>query len=213
MTKVFYFNQFRECTYVLWDSTKECVIIDPGCFSESERQRLADFISANSLKPVKILLTHGHFDHIYGLEWAMQEWGVPAYLHPDDVEQFEIDNMLCESLGVEANFSDIPVYPLYEGSMKAMGETSLKVIHTPGHTRGSVCFHCEAENVLFSGDTLFQGSIGRCDLPCGDENRLYASLAGLMPSLPRETRVLPGHGYPTTIGEELDNNPYLSCLD
>lgn len=209
MTKVFYFNQFRECTYVLWDSTNECVIIDPGCFTDHERQRLADFIDSNGLKPVKILLTHGHFDHIFGLEWAMRKWDVQAYLHPDDSSQFEFNNKMCCSFGIDFFTESIPACPLQEGPFKAMGETVLEVIHTPGHTRGSVCFYNEAEKILFSGDTLFQGSIGRCDFPEGDEDRLLASVGRLLPSLPRDTQIFPGHGYFTTVGDELDTNPYL----
>ena len=213
MTKVFYFNQFRECTYVLWDSTYECVIIDPGCQTDREKERLADFIISAGLTPVKILLTHGHFDHILGLEWAMQKWGIPAYMHPDDVEQLEINDRLCAAFGIDFSSQGVTTCALPEGTFRAMGGTFLEITHTPGHTRGSVCMYCESEEILFSGDTIFQGSIGRCDLPGGNEDVLLASVGRYLPSLPRATQLLPGHGYATTVGEELDTNPYMVYLD
>lgn len=207
--KALYFNPLRECSYVVWDETLECVIIDPGCYGGSEFSRLESFISDNGLRPVGILLTHGHFDHIFGLARAAKVWKVKVFIHPEDIWQVGIGAEWCESLGLELEPYEGPFEEIRQGSRITFGTCALEVIETPGHTRGCVCFHSPEEGVIFTGDTLFRGSIGRTDHPRGDTDTLLASLQKLK-SLPDGTRVLAGHGYPTTIGEEKASNPYLA---
>ncbi|MCQ2330524.1 MAG: MBL fold metallo-hydrolase [Paludibacteraceae bacterium] len=185
--KTFYCNPYRECTYIVEVSRgtgesgnrKECIIIDPGMYGEKEEKRVLDYLEEHQLTPVAILITHRHPDHICGLE--------------------------C----LQTHFPSLPIIdyqtqsiPPFEGGPKWVS------IPTPGHKEDSVCFYFEKEKVLFTGDTLFQESIGRTDLPGGDMPTLIRSLETLK-KLPDDTQVYPGHGYPTTIGHEKEYNPYL----
>lgn len=178
-TKVFYFNPYRECTYVLWDDLRHAVIIDAGMLEPREQQRFSDFLSAQDLLPVALLITHAHPDHVCGLEWLRETY----HLFP-------------------------VIYPA-EGPL-AIPEFAerIHVLRTPGHKEDCVCYYLPAHSLLFSGDTLFQESIGRTDLPGGDMHTLLSSLQRIC-SLPPDTQVLPGHGYPTTISHEIQYNPYL----
>lgn len=207
--KTFYFNPLRTCCHVLWDQTGECVFIDPGCNGERELQRLVDFVDTQRLKPVKILLTHGHFDHILGLEAVSRRWGLDAWIHPDDREQMARSGQWCSELGLVYTAFTGVLHDLADGDSVSFGETVLKVIATPGHTRGGVCFYEEADAVLFSGDTLFAGSIGRTDHPGGDYDRLIESIGTRLLPLDGDVKVLPGHGTGTTIGYERATNPFL----
>lgn len=207
--KVFFFNALRECCYVVWDDTKECVIIDPGCYDDREFQRLKGFIGENGLAPVKLLLTHGHFDHIFGLESVSKEWNLPVCLHHEDIPQVEGSIEFAASLDLKIKPFTGKYQDLHDGDRIGFGNTFLNVIWTPGHTEGGLCFYNDVEKVLFSGDTLFQGSVGRTDHPGGDYAKLMNSLTMRIAVLPPDTDVLCGHGYPTTIGAELASNPFL----
>lgn len=208
--KVFYFNAIRECCYVLWDDGGECVIIDPGCYGENEFSRLVSFVEENGLTPVKILLTHGHFDHTFGLENCRERWNVPVLIHRDDIVQVDRSVEMAGFCGLQFRPYSGTFTEIVDGQTVTCGRFSLKVLHTPGHTAGSVCYLCSGENAVFTGDTLFQGSVGRTDLPGGDAAALESSLARKIAVLPPETDVYSGHGYPTTIGTELADNPYMS---
>ena len=207
--KTFYFNPLRTCCFVVWDRTGECVFIDPGCNGEREVQRLADFVALKQLKPVKILLTHGHFDHILGLEAVARTWAIDAWIHPDDREQMDRSGKWCSELGLDYTPFTGMLHDLADGDSVRFGETTLQVIATPGHTRGGVCFYAEKEGILFSGDTLFAGSIGRTDHPGGDYDRLIESIGTKLLPLDGEVKVLPGHGFATTVGYERATNPFL----
>ena len=207
--KTFYFNPLRVCCYVAWDDTRECVIIDPGCYGDRELQRLKDFVADRQLKPVKILLTHGHFDHILGLEDAFCFWNVDVWLHPDDREQMVRSGDWCRQLGLAFKPFTGTLHDLNDGDSVAFGHSALTVIATPGHTQGGVCFYSEADAVLFSGDTLFAGSIGRTDHPGGDYDQLIDSIARKILPLDGDVTVLPGHGPATSVGYERVTNPFL----
>lgn len=210
--KSFYFNELRECCYLVWDGTGECVVIDPGFGSENEFSRLKKFISENGLKPVKILLTHGHFDHVMGLEDAWRYWNVPVFGSVLDSIQIEKAPEYCSMLGLKSTPFTGQLTDIKDGDLVKFGQTELEVIFTPGHTQGGVCYYCRAESVLFSGDTLFAGSIGRTDHIGGDYEQLISSISRKLMTLDSDVDVLPGHGPATNIGYERSTNPFLETL-
>lgn len=208
-TKSFYFNELRECCYLVWDETGECAVIDPGFGSENEFGRLKKFIADESLKPVKILLTHGHFDHILGLEEAWRFWNVPVYFSRLDDIQIQGAPQYCAMLGLSTSPFTGEGIDVKDGDRICFGNTELVAIATPGHTEGGVCYLCEKDAVLFSGDTLFAGSIGRTDHIGGDYNKLIGSIVNRLMKLDGDITVLPGHGPATSIGYERATNPFL----
>lgn len=210
--KSFYFNELRECCYLVWDDTGECVVIDPGFSSDNEFGRLRKFIGEKGLKPVGILLTHGHFDHVMGLEDAYRLWNVPVRYNALDQIQIEKAPEYCGMLGMRSAPFTGPCTPLNDGDVVKFGYTELEVIATPGHTEGGVCFYNRKEAVLFSGDTLFAGSIGRTDHIGGDYDKLIDSIRTKLMVLDGEVAVLPGHGPATSIGYERATNPFLDTF-
>lgn len=207
--KAFYFNDIRECTYVAYDETKECVIIDPGCQSAGEQQRLVKFIEQNNLKPVKALLTHGHFDHVMGAAFVHRQWNIPFYLHAEDKGQLERAQPYGQMFGLNIEQPPTDTVDVNDGDIIKFGNTELHAIHTPGHTRGGVCYYSLPDKIIFTGDSLFAGSIGRTDLPGGDYDALMESLLGKVCKLDPDMKVYPGHGPETTIAHELNTNPFL----
>lgn len=210
-TKTFYFNDLRECCYLVWDETGECLIVDPGCYSESEKDRLKKFIESNNLKPVKLVNTHGHFDHIMGNAYVASTWGLKTYIHPADKGHLERASQYSEMFGYKVEQPPVETLDLEDGGVVEFGNSKLNVIHTPGHTRGGVSLYCDQEDNKFviTGDSLFAGSIGRTDLPGGDYDALMHSLLSKLVVIGGEYRVLPGHGPETTIAHELNTNPFL----
>jgi hydroxyacylglutathione hydrolase len=207
--KTFYFNDLRECTYVVWDDTNECVIVDPGCHSATEKERLKNFIEEKGLKPVKLLNTHGHFDHIMGNSFVSGQWNLKTYIHPEDKPHLERAVNYCEMFGYTIEQPPLDTIDLEEGEEIGFGESVLKVMHTPGHTRGGVSFYSEKDRFVITGDSLFAGSIGRTDLPGGDYDMLMKSLLDKLVKLGDDFSVYPGHGPGTTIGDEKASNPFL----
>ena len=207
--KTFYFNDLRECSYVLWDETKECVIIDPGCYSDSEKERLKKFIETNELKPVKLINTHGHFDHIMGNAFVSNTWKLDTYIHPLDKPHLARAQQYTEMFGYTIEQPPIDTIDITDGGTITFGSSSLKVIHTPGHTRGGVCLYSQPDKLVITGDSLFAGSIGRTDLPGGDYEELMDSLLRKLVVIGDDYTVYPGHGPSTTIGHELATNPFL----
>lgn len=194
---------------IAWDDTQEGVIVDPGCFNQNEFDAITSFIESENIKPVKILLTHGHFDHIYGVRAYVEMYGIPVYM--SDADKFSLENSAkyAEKFGLPAPEADFETTNISEGDTVSFGETSFSVIETPGHTPGGVCFYCEKEKVLFSGDTLFAGSIGRTDGPGGDYDKLIVGIMDKIMGLDGDVDVLPGHGHSTTIADERTSNPFL----
>ncbi len=207
--KQFVFNPIQENTYVVYDETGEAAIIDAGNFSERENAALADFVSGKGLTVKAVLCTHCHWDHIFGLDWVAQQYQPQIYCHAADLAWIENFGHICESYGFGERTVAYPTKFYSNGDTVGFGHSELKVLHTPGHSQGGVALYSKADNLLFSGDTLFFNSIGRADLPGGDEQQLIESIKNQLLTLPDDTAVLPGHGLQTSIGFERTNNPYL----
>jgi len=208
--KKFVFNDFQENTFVLFDETKECVIIDPGCSDAEEQAQLADFITAKGLKPVGVYNTHLHIDHMFGNEFVMKTYGLKLRIHPDGV------HFLNTAIGFASVFGyDLQSVPghdgeLHEGDVINFGTSALELIETPGHAAGSFCFINRKQNFVVVGDVLFQGGIGRTDLPSGNMDQLMDSIKNKLFSLGDDYVVYSGHGPETSIGEERKYNPFLT---
>ena len=203
-------NMLQENCYVVSDETKECVIIDCGAFYEEERRALVEYIRNNDLKPVHLLATHGHLDHNFGNDTIFKECGLkPEIAQADEawITNYKEQAMKLYGMTLEMEMPEVG-HLLSDKEKIQFGNHTLEVMETPGHSPGSVVFYCEEENVLFTGDTLFQMTIGRTDLEGGSMMQIIQSLR-IIAQLPDNTKVYPGHGYTTTIGYELSRNPYM----
>ena len=192
------------CYLVYDEETRDCAVIDPGADPEKIISTIADL----ELKPVVVLNTHGHVDHIGANSDIIQKYAVPLAMHAADTGMLKVSDYIELSLLLGARNSPAPDRLLAEGDEIAVGRTSLRVIHTPGHTPGSVGF--VQGGFLFSGDTLFCGGVGRTDLPGGSWKDLERSIRERILTLPEETVVLPGHGPHTTVEQERSSNPFLT---
>jgi hydroxyacylglutathione hydrolase len=207
--KIFVFNSFQENTYVLHDQTGECIIIDPGCQDKAEEKAMAFYISENLLKPVLLVNTHGHIDHVLGNAWVQQTYALKTSIHTKDAALLSRAVEQGKIFGLEVKQPPDPEIYHDEGDIISFGHSSIQVLHVPGHTPGGVALYAPDQQLLISGDVLFQGTIGRTDLPGGDFNTIIHSIQTKLLSLPDETVVYPGHGMETTIGDERRNNPFL----
>lgn len=203
-------NMLKENCYVVSDETKECVIIDCGAFFPEERTAIQQYIQMNELKPTHLLVTHGHLDHNFGNDTVYEVYGLKPEVAAGDEHLMQNLNMQAQSfyqMQLDTKFPPIGHF-FDDGELLSWGNHHFLVIPTPGHSKGSVTFYCEEEHVAFTGDTLFHGSIGRTDFKGGSMFQIINSLRQLS-QLPDNTKVLPGHGEATTIGEELAHNPYM----
>ena len=205
----FTFNAFSENTYILSDETKECVIFDPGCYTEAERNKLADFITHKGLKPVRLINTHCHLDHVFGNPFVAERYGLGLEVHKGELEMLRMAPQIGEQWGVLTPVQPEPSRFIEDEEIIAFGKTELKAILAPGHSPASLCFYCEAQGFLIGGDVLFYESIGRTDLPGGSRETLLRSIETRLMVLPDETKVYSGHGGATTIGHERRYNPFL----
>lgn len=207
----FVFNPFGENTYIIYSETGECVIVDPGCATTGEEDRLFGFIDSHRLKPLRVINTHGHVDHVVGNSAVKRRYGIPVAAHPDTKEDFKQAKRQAVWLGFQlVGDIDLPDVDLEDDELIRLGDGVLEVICTPGHARGSVSLYAPAEGWVFTGDALFCRSVGRTDLPGGDFDTLRKSIRSRLFTLPDDTEVFCGHGEPTTIGEEKDFNPYVA---
>ncbi|HEY5390686.1 MAG TPA: MBL fold metallo-hydrolase [Hanamia sp.] len=207
--KVFTFNPVQENTYLLYNEEKECIIIDPGCYFDAEKEELKSYIQVNKLIPRLLLNTHCHLDHVFGNKFIAEEYNLTLKAHLLEKEILELApaSGLMFNLPFD-NYQGEVIY-LKEGESISLGEDKLKIIHAPGHSPGSICFYCEKQHFIIGGDVLFQNSIGRTDLPYGNHEDLLKNIKEKLFLLPGDVKVYPGHGPATTIGEEIKNNPYL----
>jgi glyoxylase-like metal-dependent hydrolase (beta-lactamase superfamily II) len=221
----FTFNAFMERCSIVWDDDRNCAIIDPGFYTAGERDMLYGFIEERKLSVKAILLTHGHFDHIFGVAEAAGHYEVPVYMHSaDKVILDEANPALCaafrlkvpdalyrteETDGQADAASGLTLHYVKEGDSIEIGSMKFEVIETPGHTPGGVCYLERDGKVLFSGDTLFAGSIGRTDNQWADYDALMAGIFGKLMELDGDISVIPGHGPATSIATERTTNPFL----
>ena len=201
-------NPLQEHCYVAWREPGRCVLIDPGCYGSAETGTLAGLLAQEKLTPEAILLTHAHFDHIFGVKPLQEQYHIPVYLHPADAPLLTQDSGMVRILGLNGPDTDFDWTPLPEGTLRVAG-MEFELIYTPGHTPGGVCYLDREAGILFSGDTLFAGSIGRTDLPGGEYDDLIRSIMEKLLLLDPATRILPGHGPASTIGRERTGNPFL----
>ena len=207
--KSFTFNPFQENTYVLYDDQGEAFVIDPGNSNAEENKALSDFIDQKKLKLKRLLLTHAHIDHILGVRYVFDRYGLLPEVHHNDL--FFVDRMAqsASMYGIHCEQAPAPGRFLNEGEKVVLGKYEFDCIFTPGHSPGSISFYNQENKLLISGDVLFRGSIGRSDLPMGDHETLISSIKEKLLPLGDEVKVYSGHGPSTTIGHEKLNNPFL----
>ena len=206
----FVFSPIQENTYILYNEQKECAIIDPGCYFDEEKEALKKFIDDNGLKPLLLLSTHCHLDHVFGNKFIAETYRLTLHLHEKEkqVLAFAPTSGLMYNMPFDNYAGEFIV--LKEGDKILLGTDELLVIEAPGHSPGHVCFYCAKQNFVIGGDVLFQRSIGRTDLPMGNHQTLLNSIRQKLFVLPEETIVYSGHGQPTSIGEEKKYNPFLN---
>jgi len=208
--KRFAFNPFQVNTYILSDETKECVIIDPGMDNERENITLDNYISTNNLKPVKLINTHTHIDHIIANDYVCEKYDVRLFAHSDSAIFLEGAINQAQSFGLQmSSVKSIDAF-LVGDEFVEFGNSKLKILNTPGHANGSVCFFSKEDKFVITGDVLFRESIGRTDLPTGDYDLLQQSIWEKLFTLPDETTAYPGHGPETQIGFEKLHNPFVA---
>jgi glyoxylase-like metal-dependent hydrolase (beta-lactamase superfamily II) len=208
--QTFTFNAFAENTYVAYDETKECVIVDPGCYSRDEQNELVGFIESEKLIVKYLLNTHCHVDHVLGNYFTKEKFRVPFLIHEQDLPTLKSVKLYAPMYGFAGYHEADPDNFLKEGDTLTFGNTALKILFLPGHAPGHIGFYEEESKVILAGDVLFDGSIGRTDLPGGNLNTLLNSIRQKLFSLPDETIVYPGHGPATTVGKEKISNPYCA---
>lgn len=206
---VFCFNPFQENTYVIAHSDKSCWIIDPGCYTLQEQKILANYIQQHNLNPVRLLNTHCHLDHIYGNKFVADEYGLELGIHEKEIPVLNAAAMGARLFGAKIPDKCEPSYFIKEGTEIALSDCSFEVLFTPGHSPGSICFYNKEEQYAVVGDVLFNGSIGRTDLPGGDYQTLIHSIKSKLLTLDDNTVIYNGHGPSTTIGSERRTNPFL----
>ena len=209
--KIFTFNQFFENTFIISDSTNECIIIDPGCYDKNEKQILQDYILSNNLVPTRLINTHCHIDHILGNNFVSKTWDLELETHHKDINLLKNSKDIADLYGF-VNYEKSPITNkfLVEGDIIEFGKSNLEVLFTPGHAPGHISLYSKNENFIISGDVLFNNSIGRTDLPGGNYNTLIDTIKSKFLCLDDSTVVYCGHGPSTTVGKERINNPFLN---
>ena len=214
MLKVFAFtfSPIQENTYVLSNEDKECIIIDPGCYFPEEQQELKDYIDKNGFVPKRLLNTHCHLDHVFGNNFVADTWGLTLNIHEKEKQMLEMAP--ASGLMYDMPFDNYQgnLDFVKEGEMIMLGNDELEIFFTPGHSPGHVCFYCARQKFVIAGDVLFNGSIGRTDLPFGNYETLVSSIREKLFVLPDDVIVYNGHGPSTTIGNEKKYNPFVGDL-
>ncbi|MGR3765010.1 MBL fold metallo-hydrolase [Rossellomorea sp. NS-SX7] len=193
--------------YVLWNDMKKCLVIDPG----AEGEKLVNWLNENNLEPMAILLTHAHFDHIGAVDTVRNTYKIPVYIHEKESGWLSDPGLNGSGLFGMGSIHCSPAEKIFTTEKTVTIEDfTLQLFETPGHSPGSLSYYVQNEGIVFAGDTLFMGSIGRSDLPGGNHEKLLASIHDHLLTLPENTIVLPGHGPATTVGDEMDGNPFLN---
>ncbi|MCS6819636.1 MAG: MBL fold metallo-hydrolase [Chitinophagales bacterium] len=205
----FTFNPLGENTYVVWSKNKECAIIDPGCSNSYENKILSDFIEQIQLRPIILLNTHCHVDHVPGNHYVVEKYNIPLYISREELPLLQSAPEVAKFFGLKCPPSPAPSGFLSEGDIWQLGEEKIKVISTPGHSPGGLSFWAEDSEWIIVGDVLFNGSVGRFDLPGSDGPTLFRSIQEKLMTLPDHVVVYSGHGPDTTIGTERKYNPFL----
>lgn len=208
----FVFNPFQENTYVLYDETKECVVIDPGCNEPEEKHELTSFIESNDLKVKLLLNTHCHVDHVLGNDFVKEKYKVDFLIHTSDLPVLKAVKAYAPSYGFFNYREAEPDRFMKEGDLISFGNQKLSVLFVPGHSPGHVAFYNEKSKTVIAGDVLFYNSIGRTDMPGGDYDTLIASIHEKLFTLPDDVTVFPGHGPETSIGFEKKTNPFCAVV-
>ncbi|MDR0955111.1 MAG: MBL fold metallo-hydrolase [Rikenellaceae bacterium] len=203
------FNSFQENTYVLSDETGACLIVDPGNNNDREDEKIAGYIEGNGLKPTLIVNTHGHVDHLLGVRFLQERYGIPLAMHGGDA--FLLPQVPLQGRMYGFTISEVPVVDRDLADEKSLrfGNSELEILHVPGHSPGHIALYSRESEFVIVGDVLFRGSIGRTDLPGGDYHQLMTSIIGQILPLGGHITVYPGHGRPTTISQEVDRNPFI----
>jgi hydroxyacylglutathione hydrolase len=206
----FTFSPIQENTYLLFNEFKQCIIIDPGCYFDAEKETLKEFIETNGLKPALLLNTHCHLDHVFGNKFIAETYNLTLQLHEKEkaVLSFAPTSGLMYNMPFD-NYAGAFI-ELKEGDIILLDKDELLVIEAPGHSPGSICFYCARQNFVIGGDVLFKRSIGHTDLPGGNHQTLLNNIRQKLFTLPDNTIVYSGHGPATTIGEEKQENPFLN---
>ncbi len=202
-------NPFQENTYIIYDQSGDAIIVDPGCYDKSDFDEVKWFIDSNDLKVKSLILTHGHIDHILGIDKLKELYNVTCTAQADDIPLIETSPKHGLMFGLSLDKAPTIDAFIKDGDKIALGRSTIEVIHTPGHSLGGVCFLLPEEKMLFTGDTLFNGSIGRTDLLGGSYETLIQSITNRIIPLGDDITIYPGHGDSSTIGFERKNNPFL----
>lgn len=210
--QAFTFNPMQENTYIIYNAEKEACIIDPGCYFASEEKELMDFVRSNALKPLYLLNTHCHLDHIFGNRFIHKTFGLPLHLHRLEKQVLDLGPVSGQMWGFPFENYDGELIYFEEGDLIRLGEEVLHIFFTPGHSPGHVCFYSKEHKFLIGGDVLFNGSIGRTDLPGGNFDTLEQSIKTKLYTLPGDVIVHPGHGESTTIEDERTSNPFVKLV-
>ena len=203
------FNPYQENTYIVSDETREAIIIDPGCADLGEQERLRSFVRERELNVVGMVLTHGHFDHLCGSKFVCDTYHLKPVCHSAEVPLVRQAATQGSLFGFDVAPPPEPIHMVAEDDSISFGSNHLKVIHTPGHSPGSISLYSKENHFVIVGDVLFQGSIGRTDLPGGDYEVLMASIHQKLLPLGNEVIVYPGHGPSTDLGHERRFNPFI----
>ena len=209
----FCFSAFQENTYVLYNELKEAIIIDPGCYTRIEEKILSEFIRKENLKPTLLLNTHCHLDHVFGNNYVSETYGLTAHIHPN--EQIVLDRLpeAAAKWGAPTEAYKGPIQYIQEGEIIPLGNDAFKVLLTPGHSPGSVCFYHVEQDFMIGGDLIFKDGVGRTDLPGANPQDLIKSIREQIFPLPDSLTIYSGHGPVTTWGREKEHNPYIKYID
>ncbi len=207
--KIFVFNSFQENTFLLYDESKECIIIDAGCNEDHEFKQIDNFIIEKGLKVKSIVNTHCHIDHIMGNAYLSKKYNVESIAHKEDLPLLERSKDMATAFGLSVEDPPIPSIFVNENDEIEFGNTVLLVKHVPGHSPGSIALYNQKDGFVIVGDVLFKGGIGRTDLPGGDYDTLIASINNKLFTLNNDVIVYPGHGESTSIAKEKSDNPFF----